>query len=91
MLRTAYVLLFFVLCITGCADVRQHWADGLGKFWIHSSGQVAKHGPEVAGDVAADAVENTVDGAIDDALFGHEKETPREWQERMIDGGFENN
>lgn len=75
-----YLLVIAALCFTGCADVRQHWTYGLGKFWNHSSEQVAKHGPEFASDAAGQAVSSAVDNTLDNAIRG--KETPRERQER---------
>jgi hypothetical protein len=79
-MRKVFALILCMACLTGCADVRQHWADGLGKFWNHSNEQVAKHGPEFAADAAGQAASSAVDNTIDHAVYGNE--TARERQER---------
>src|SRR5438105_2138108 len=79
-MRKVFAFILCVVSLSGCVGVREHWADGFGWLWHRSSSQVAKHGPEVAGAVAAAAVDGAVDDATDRAIYGHE--SPRERQER---------
>jgi hypothetical protein len=88
-MRTSFALIFCIACLSGCAGVRQHWADGFGWLWHRSVSQTAKHGPAVAGAVAVAAVDGAVDSATDKVIYGHE--SPRERRQRETEEFFDEN
>jgi len=73
-MRSGFALFVCFVWLSGCAGVRQHWADGIASLWHHNCHEVAKHGPEFAGAVA----EGVVEDAADRAIYPHESTSERE-------------
>ncbi len=84
-MRSKFAIIFCVVCLSGCAGVRDHWSYAFGRLWSHTCGQIVKHGPEVATGAALDCA----DSAIGDAI--HHGESRREREERKVDEFFDEN
>jgi hypothetical protein len=88
-MRTKFAIIFCVACISGCAGVRQHWADGFGWIWNNSTAQIIRHGPSFVADAALEGAADAVDDKISDATAG--KESPGERRQRKVDEMLDQN
>jgi hypothetical protein len=85
-MRRAFLLILCLTCLSGC--IRDDWAYAPTRFWNRSFGQVVKHAPGFAAEVAVDSAGSALESAVDDATAGHE--TKGERQQRKTDSLLDN-
>jgi hypothetical protein len=64
--RSAFLLIVCLACLSGCAGFRQHVADGPGDALYRGSGKAARYAPTVFVYAAYEAALSAVFGDTDD-------------------------